>query len=201
MDGSRRISLRNRQFLRKFTPIQHPLSSHTYKEQPQEIEEQMPPITPYPDLSNPVYNGQPNNPGEPTGSEDDSELPRLLYPVSATQQANQEDTCPDPEENSPVGGGGSVGVGVGATSPPRRSIRSTRGQTARFNDFVTGNQFEDVTNELSFIPYVPTGYGSAITSSGCQPLPYLYQPPVGYELVSYMWNRPRWEVSPVMNYV
>ena len=143
----------------------------------------------------------------------------LLYPAPVNLQGNQSDahqdapshspvqstnqgcTYPVPAEASPVGGGGSVGGGMGATPVLRRSSRSTRGQTTRFEDFVTGSQFDNATNGLAFLSYTPTGYSPIAASLEYEPVLYAYKLPVGYERVSYMWNGSNWEMCPTTNYV
>ena len=219
MDGSRRISLRNRQFLRKFTPIEHPLSNHTHQEQPRETNEPVPAIVPNPDLPAPGYDGRQNDLVQAPRNGNDPEPPMLLYPAPINLQENQSDayqdapsqspvqstnqgcTYPVPAEASPVGGGGPVGGGMGATPVLRRSTRSTRGQTTRFEDFVTGSQFDNATNGLAFLSYTPTDYSPITASLECEPVLYAYKLPVGYERVSYMWNGSNWEMWPTTNYV
>ena len=186
MDGSRRISVRNRQFLRKYTPIEHPLSQHTYEQQ---TDEQSSPNTQNPSVYD--CNNQPVNLKDDT-REEDTEVPMLLHPepVSSPEPTgspgHQNEISPT-TSNHPIPADGSpatvtepVGDRVEMTPTVRRSTRSTKGQTTRLQDFVTGSQFDNATNGLALLAY---------------------KLPAGYEQVSFMWNGFNWEVLPTRTYV
>ena len=202
MDGSRRISLRNRQFLRKFTPIEHSLPNYTHKEQRSETEDPVQPAFTYPNIPCPVHQEQKNT-GGVSEHEDNTELPTLLHPAPVTLQSeNRECNHPAPEKAPPVGGGGSARAKMEATPVLRRSTRSTRGQTGRFEDFVTGSQFENATDWLAFMPYAPdyAHHGPTFLDPSCGQ-PYVYRPSVGHVQVGYMWNSSGWGIWPMTNYV
>ena len=66
---------------------------------------------------------------------------------------------------------------------PRRSGRSTQGQTSRFQSYVTGGEYDESTAGLDYIP----GY----YSNGGQVL-YAMQLPPGFEQISAMWTGNQW---------
>ena len=171
MDGSRRISLRNRQFLRKYIPIEHPLSRHTYEQQTDE-----PSLLTTP---NPFgYDYQPVSLRDDTRDKDKPEKPMLLHPEPVSSPEHQHDTSLDTSNHpilanrSPATVTEPVGDRVEMTPTVRRSTRLTKGQTTRLQDFVTGSQFDNATNGLALLAY---------------------KLPAGYEQVSFMWNGCYWE--------
>ena len=149
----------------------------------------------------------------------DVDLPALMYPASAftpatprniddevpRQLSTQAQTSPAhpppvPTQVVPPVGGGQVGGGEGNTPSVRRSSRTTRGQSTRFEDFVTGDQFDNATNGIDCLACNPRCYGPTTMSSGGGQVLYAYKLPAGYEQVSYMWDGMNWKMLPTVNY-
>ena len=217
MDGSRKISLRNRQFLRKFTPLDQRTPSHLHSEQQSDHREPLTPAVTNQDLIIPdKYDTEFDMEAPRSGNDDNVDLPVLMYPAPDTTPATPRNIAPRhhstqaqtspphpppvPTQVIPPVGGGRVGGGEGSTSPVRRSSRTTRGQSTRFEDFVTGDQFDNATTGIGCIACSPHWYGSTTMSSEGGQVLYAYKLPAGYEEVSYMWDGMNWEMLPPANY-
>ena len=202
MDGSRRISLRNRQFLRKFTPFEQLTPSHLHSGKQGDHSEPPPPMVTDQNVIIPAPVGQePNMEAARSRGDDNLDLPVLMYPApditpvtprsvvgdemtrypSIQTEMSHENSPPVHTQILPPVGGGLAGGGEGNTSTVRRSARTTRGQTTRFEDFVTGNQFDNATSGIGCLACSPTCCGpTSVGSEGGQVL-YAYKLPAGYE--------------------
>ena len=159
MDGSRRITLRNRKFLRKFSPL--------HKEQPQQDpvphdERQPPHHDQQPVL--PVYPDNEPDPGpnhaakqvEPQHAAKQGGEPAPLIPPSPTPPISDwpihdQQVLPTPEQSDPP----PLPVLMHPTpSPVRRSSRSNKGVTRMYDDYETGQEFDAMcTYSLRGHPY------------------------------------------------
>ena len=83
MDGSRKISLRNRQFLRKFTPLDHRAPGHLQSGQHGDRREPSTPVVPNQDVLIPATNDlELDIEASRTSNENNPDLPALMYPAT-----------------------------------------------------------------------------------------------------------------------
>ena len=66
---------------------------------------------------------------------------------------------------------------------PRRSGRSTQGQTSQFKNQVTGGEYDESTAGLGFIPDYHSNRGQVL---------YAMQLPPGFEQILAMWTGNQW---------
>ena len=160
MDGSRRISLRNRKFLRKFIPLntadvartQPPLLSAPVQTFTQNMDQSRHP-EPVPSIPEEPVRGCPtfqkeledDNPSIPLIPE---LIPQDLHePVRDMQQPvlTQSHPQPAPVLPTPV-----LPESMTPTQPAlRRSTRTNKGNTSRYGDFMTGDGFDDATANIT----------------------------------------------------
>ena len=76
---------------------------------------------------------------------------------------------------------------MGSTPILRRSSRTTKNQTSRYQDYVTGSQYDQETNADGICSVSSTIGASCLTPLFAIPLP------PGQENVSYFWNGSCWE--------
>ena len=172
MDGSRRITLRNRQFLRKYKPLlveDGPRSSH-----PPAGRSEPRPASPVKTVAqNPVAVSlrQQSVPRNPVLSEDEDNMPRLVPEEASTTlpqpvfdptpapgaEAGLRPSTPHPvttevQRQGPIGSHAEQPGYEDQITPqppqPRRSSRHTMGQTKRFADSYTGQDYEEATNTV-----------------------------------------------------
>ena len=218
MDGSKRVSLRNRKHLRKFKPI---------VSEPQSLEFGSPtsvslpkktsllPETLIPEPSSVCHEVPPPlEPALPQLLHRDSEIveqspspatpqpPRRVplpmqnnTPVTAARTPAQINTPPMVVSSTPVHQTPLVYTPL-STAPdsasnqfsPRRSGRSTQGQTSRFQSYVTGGEYDESTAGLDYIPDYYNNGGQVL---------YAMQLPPGFEQISAMWTGNQWIQNPL----
>ena len=167
VDGSRRLTLRNRKFLRKITPVvsrwfeantppnltnyvskgkqYHPMEEFTPEEEGGKKQHNSTtvtsPVRPAPvSTRNPWYNA----PTTPPPNQLSPEIPRTpqnnSYDESRTPYPTISPQTPlTPRYIAPP-------LGPAAEIEPRRSIRHNRGHSSKYEGYVTGEQYEQATN-------------------------------------------------------
>ena len=106
--------------------------------------------------------------------------PRVPTDISAPEVISQ----PSPVPGSTPG---RLGGGVETTPVLRRSTRTTKNQTSKYQDYVTGSQYDREDNADSICSVSSTLGAFCSTSLFAIPLP------PGQENVSYFWNGSYWE--------
>ena len=226
MDGSRRISLRNRKFLRSYNPLKITdspdprIADKTRPRAPKvaissESESPQLPIAPQPENS-PIV-GQ---------EAEQLPIPHLMYPQpdnggntdNVPVEVSREGFAPAPEEHSPHSGSPIrppqfVLTGnqpqpappspssVASPPVPRRSGRRQTQMPSRYGDFYTGQQFDQATTEINFME---SSYPCYQLESPVPPYPQeeivgLYRvplPPSQWNLIAW-WNGYAWEWTQV----
>ena len=161
MDGSRRVSLRNRKFLRKFTPLHRDVRTTPQQtHDPVHRDDVRPPVH---------HDQQPLH--EDTTSHNPSPYPppeveQEETPPAAKQTDNTAvvpppipappvDDWPAPEQHTHRSEPPPLPVLMHPTpSPVRRSNRSNKGTTRKYDDYETGERFDAAcTNSLQSNPY------------------------------------------------
>ena len=212
MDGSNRVSLRNRKHLRKFKPI---------VSEPQSLFSRTPASVSLPKKTSPLPRiiPEPISANHEVISPPEQTLPQLMHrdsgiveqsPVPATPQPQVRQPAPV-ENNTPVAAPPipaqmytppmvvsstpvyqtplvytPISTAPSSSSDqfvPRRSGRSTQGQTSRYKNYATGSEYDESTAGIGSIPDYYNNEGQFL---------YAVQLPPGFEQISALWTGNQW---------
>ena len=159
VDGSRRLTLRNRKFLRKISPLLTSWLRQEHSPRPRQVE----PTDPQ--CPQPMQQDVPDYGQDPVGTQ---VLPEpLLYPTTPTTPVTPEKSSElfpqvtphprpaptpstQPSECNPIPPSQNY-TATDSSTPSRRSARSTKGQSTKYEDYATGSQYEEATGAMSSV--------------------------------------------------